>query len=314
MNDVNRIRTDIVNVAKTFEAEYSEEVIEKVFQAYGDKFTNHSFLIRTSNKQLHKLGCNFRYQEEDERDVGLAWDIARESGLLSDQGHPIDKLVPEICESFPVMADGVDFHVKHGMVKIWEILKGIFPVEQAFNIPSLPSSFIAQAEFFKKYHLDALCAFAVDYYHNSINLYFDTYHTQHHTSQFYKNLLQSQQFQLPSDELLELLVNNGEIAVTLNWSSPEIERMCFYLAFPTREAVPQHIDPLLTKFIQECPASVDNPGFVLGCSFGPQGGKGTYIKIDVDYNNLAIPLFTRIHSQPLPWTQAKPDVTAILLG
>ncbi len=301
MNDVNRIRTDIVNVAKTFGAEYSESVLEEVFQVFGNQFVDNSFMIRTSNKQLGKLGCYFRYHEEDEQYLGLGWDIARKSGLLFDQGRSVDRLVPEICETFPVMADGVDFDAKHGLVKIWQSLRGVVPVEKAFKLPSLPKSVTAHADFFKKYHLDALYAFGIDYHRNSVNLYFDTYHPEHHTSEYYKNLLLAQQFQPPSDELLELLVKNGEIALTFNFSSPRIERMCFYLPFLTREAVPQDLlNPLLRKFVEEAPALVDNPGFILGWSFGPQGGKGTYIKADVDYHGRTVPLFVKVHSQPLP--------------
>ncbi|WP_242053974.1 aromatic prenyltransferase [Nostoc sp. FACHB-888] len=297
MNDVNRIRTDIVNVAKTFGAEYSETVIEEVFQVFGDEFVNNSSMIRTSNKQPDKLNCSLRYFEDDEQYLGLGWDTARKSGLLTDQGRPVDRLVPEICETFPVITDGVDFDVKHGLVKIWQIFRGVAPVEQAFKLPSLPKSVTAHAGFFKKYHLDALCALGIDYHHNSVNLYFDTYHLEHHTSVYYKNLLQDLQFQLPSDKVLEVLKNNGEIGLTFNYSLSRIERLCFYRPFFTREAVAQElVNPLLKKFVEEAPALVDNPGFVLGWSFGPQGGKGTYVKVDVDYHDRIVPLFVKAHN------------------
>nr|5Z43_A Chain A, AmbP1 [Fischerella ambigua UTEX 1903]5Z43_B Chain B, AmbP1 [Fischerella ambigua UTEX 1903]5Z44_A Chain A, AmbP1 [Fischerella ambigua UTEX 1903]5Z44_B Chain B, AmbP1 [Fischerella ambigua UTEX 1903]5Z45_A Chain A, AmbP1 [Fischerella ambigua UTEX 1903]5Z45_B Chain B, AmbP1 [Fischerella ambigua UTEX 1903]5Z46_A Chain A, AmbP1 [Fischerella ambigua UTEX 1903]5Z46_B Chain B, AmbP1 [Fischerella ambigua UTEX 1903]AHI58884.1 FidP1 [Fischerella muscicola UTEX 1829]AHB62774.1 AmbP1 [Fische len=300
MNDVNRIRTDIINVAKTFGAEYSEKVLDEVFQVFGEQFADNSFMIRTSNKQPDKLGCYFRYHEEDESQLGLAWDIARKSGLLSDQGRPVDQLIPEICETFPIMADGVDFDVKHGLAKIWQSIKGVVPVQDAFKL-SLPASVTTHSDFLKNHHLDALYAFGIDYHHSSVNLYFDTYHPKHHTSEYYKNLLQDLQFQPPSDELLELLTNNGEIALTFNFASPRIERLCFYLPFLNREAVPQNLlNPLLKKYINEAPALVDNPGFILGWSFGPQGGKGTYTKVDVDYHGRTVPLFMKVHSQPLP--------------
>ncbi|MBD2247780.1 aromatic prenyltransferase [Nostoc sp. FACHB-888] len=300
-NDVNRIRTDIVNVVKTFGAEYSETVIEEVFQVFSDKFVNNSFMIRTSNKQPDKLNCSLRYHEEDEQYLGFGWDVARKSGLLSDRGRPVDRLVPEICETFPVIADGVDFDVKYGLGKIWQFLRGVVSVEQAFKLSSLPKSVTAHAGFFKKYHLDALYALGIDYHHNSVNFYFDTYHPEHHTSEYYKNLLQDLQFQLPSHKLLEVLKNNGEIALTFNYSSSRIERLCFYMPFLTREAVPQELlNPLLKKFVEEAPALVDNPGFVVGWSFGPKGGKGTYVKVDVDYHNRTVPLFVKAHSQPLP--------------
>ncbi|MCC5651878.1 hypothetical protein LC609_19035 [Nostoc sp. XA013] len=301
MNDVNHIHTNIVNVAKTFGAEYSEIVLGDVFQVFGDKFVNNSFMIRTSNKQLDKLNCSLRYHEEDEQYLGLGWDMARKSGLLSDQGRPVDQLVPEICEIFPVTTDGVDFDIKHGLTKIWQFLRGVVPVEQAFKLPSLPKSVTAHAEFFKKYHLDALYSFGIDYHHNSVNFYFDTYHPEHHTSEYYKNLLQDLQFQLPSNKVLEILKNNGEIALTFNYSSSQIERLCFYMPFLTREAVPQELlNPLVKKFVQEAPALVNNPGFILGWSFGPQAGKGTYVKVDVDYHNRTIPLFLKAHNQSLP--------------
>jgi hypothetical protein len=301
MTIVNRIRTDVVNVAKSFGAEYSEAVIDQIFQGFGEKFTNAGFAIRVQNKRNQKVDCNIRYGEAKEN--CLAWDIARESGLLSDQGHPVDKLIQEMFQAIPAIAYGADFDINYGLVKIWHLPK-IVPVEEAFKIPSLPKSVNAHIDFFKKYHLDALCALTVDYRNKSTNLYFDAHHPEQRTTQFYKNILQSQQFQVPSDEVLEILVNCPEIAVTFNWSSPRIERMCFYTAFVNRETVPQHINPVLKKFAQEAPALLDNPGFLVGWSFGPDAKKGTYIKIDVDYHGLVVPSFFHMHNLPLPVPEA----------
>jgi hypothetical protein len=299
---INRMQTDVVHTAKSLGAEYSEKIIEKIFQAFGDRFIGNPFMIRTTTKQSQKAGCNFRYLEEYE--YCLAWEIAKKSGFISDQGRAVDRLVPEVFEAFPMLMYGVDFEVDSGLAKIWYLTKGIYAVEQAFKIPSLPKSVAAHADFFEKFHLDALFAFAFDFQHNSINLYFDPYHSEHKTSLFYKELLQYLEFNLPSDEVLQYLINTAEIGVTFHWSLTRIERICFYVPFLNRETVPPNLDPLITKFAQLSPASMDNPSFILGWSFGPQEGKGTYIKIDVNYND-GMPLFFKIHNQPLPWSEIK---------
>ena len=299
---IQRMQTDVVHTAKYLGAEYSERIIKKIFQTFGDRFIANPFMIRTTTKNSHKVSCNFRYLEE--YDYCLAWEIAKKSGFLPDQGLVVERLVPEVFEAFPMLMYGADFEVDSGLAKIWYLTKGIFAVEQAFKIPSLPKSIIAHADFFKKFHFDALFAFAFDFRRNSINLYFDPYHSEHKTSQFYKNILQDQQFQLPADKIFEQLINTAEIGVTFNWSSNQIERMCFYVPFLNRETIPQNLDPLITKFAHTSPASMDNPSFVLGWSFAPQDRKGTYIKIDVNYND-GMPLFFKIHNQQLPWSNTK---------
>lgn len=289
MIDVNQIKKDTIQGAKLLGVRYSQNLIDQVFDEFEDKFAHHIVDFKTTNKVVEKRGLFFRYLEENRSCI--AWDRANQSQLLPKMNREVDRLIPEMYETFPLMADGVDFEVNQGLVKIWLLTKGHFPVEEAFKVPSLPKSVIAHREFFKKYHLDTLHIIAADYYHNSMNLYFVVYHPDQKTPDFYKKLLQDQNIEIPPNKILELCSQTVEIAVTFNWKSSTIERLCCYVPGFTRDTLPQDIDPLFTQFSRECPSLVENPSTVPGFSFSPKGG--TYIKLDLDYNGQMVPLFLK---------------------
>jgi Aromatic prenyltransferase Orf2 len=289
MTDVQCIRNDVVRSAQLSGVAYSEATIDRVFESFGDKFTHQIVDFKTTTKPLPKRGFYFRYMEENEE--CFAWNRACKSGLLPNQNRQVDRLVPEIYENFPLMADGIDFEVNYGLSKIWQFTKDVFPVEQAFKIDSMPNSLIYNANFFKKHHLNTLCIFGADYQHNSMNLYFQADSKSHKTSHFYRNILQDLNFTVPSDSTLELFTKTGGISVTLTWDSNKIERVCFYIPGFKRENISAYSDSSMMKFVSKCPSLVREPDFILGWSFGLKDRSGTYLKLEIDYSGNVLSLF-----------------------
>lgn len=298
MTEVQRIRNDVFRAAQLSGVDYSEAIIDRVFESFGDKFTNQIVDLKTTTKPLPKRGLFFRYMEENEN--CFAWDRACQSGLLPNQGRQVSRLVPEISENFPLMADGIDFEVNYGLSKIWQFTKSFLPIEEAFKISSLPKSVITYTKFFEKYYLRHIRIVATDYQNNSMNLYFHVDHPKQKDVFFYKSFLQDLNFKEPSDELLQQLVNTVEIAVTFTWKSPAIERVCFYIPGFTRKTASTQLDNLSIKnFIVKCPILLDSPNLILGFSFGKAESNRIYTKIDIDYNGKTVPLFLKIHEQSL---------------
>ncbi|MGB7272896.1 MAG: aromatic prenyltransferase [Geitlerinemataceae cyanobacterium] len=293
MLNINTLRGDIINTAGILGVPYSENVIDRVLNAFGSQFSHQAVDLKTTTKSLPKRGLYFRYfrdLEDDKNPSCLAREIAKTTGLLIGVNQESDRLMSEIYETFPLMADGADFEVNRGFEKIWLFPKCHLSLDSIFKIKSLPSSIIHNATFLKQHNLDTVNLFGSDYYHNSANLYFVVNHPDCQTSKFYKTLLKDLQFDIPEDSSLELLVNTGAIAFTFNWTSSKIERICCYIGGFTRETLPQDINKTLNKFVENCPASVSDPNFILGYSFGLKGGSGNYIKIEVDYNGKVMPL------------------------
>lgn len=291
MSNLERVRSDIIDMAKSVGVPYSVTTIDRVLGAFGDQFVDNVIDLKTTNKSPQKRGFYYRYiQDTDPSNPAL--DIALKSGLLKLQGHPVDKLVPEIYEKLPLMGDGVDFEANYGMAKIWQFTTRPLSRQEVFSIASLPQSLRDHEAFFEKYKLDQISLFATDYEHRSMNVYFRTNHPEHHTPEFYREMLNELEFPVPSDEVLEILHNVACIAFTFDWDSPHIHRLCPYVPGFTRATLPTHIDPVLATFVDEGKTLLEEPTYIVSWSFGVEGG--TYLKVEIEYNGNLMPFFMKV--------------------
>ncbi|MCI0725427.1 MAG: hypothetical protein L0332_01685 [Chloroflexi bacterium] len=277
MADLNRIYRDIIAFAALAEVTVSEAKIEEALRLFDEGFAQGSVQFRTTTKLKGQREVNFRYT------VGLdqaphPQDTAQGAGLLTGREQE-DQLLSQIRETFPLRRGAADFDVNHGLVKIWHFPKPPFLLERIFQIPALPRSVVAHADFFQKYHFDTPPIIGVDYLHHSMNLYFVTDHPEHHTPGFVKSILQDQQFEIPSDLIIYYCTKAVVITTTFRWDSPRIERMCFYVTDFGRRNVPS-LHPLLTRLAQEATFLGDTQRFQVDWSFGE---KGSYMKVEIDY-------------------------------
>lgn len=294
-NSLNSIKTDVFQAANSLGVKYSKSIIDEVFNSFGEKFVHHIVDFKTTTKPHPKRGFYFRYMEEND---GLsAWKLASQSKLLVNQGRPVDRFIPEIHQIYPSWADGVDFEVNYGLSKVWLFPKGYLPLEDTFQLSSLPQSIKKYKSLFRKHHLDFVCLFAADYQHESMNLYFHVNSPEQRTTHYYKKLLTDLNCLIPDFQTLEILTNTIEIAMTFNWHSDQVERLCFYTPNLEDETVFSCVGSEMKKFIQTCPTAIENSNICLGWSFAPQKPASTYLKVDIDYNGKTSQLLLKTHSQ-----------------
>lgn len=291
MATVQQIRNDVVQACQLSGVQYSEAIIDRVFLYFGDKFTTQSIDLKTTMQPLPKRGFYFRYLEEN--NSCLAWERACQSGLLTPKGHPVDRLIPEIYETFPLLVDGIDFDVNYGLAKIWLFTKGCIPVEEAVKISCLPKIAKECLGLFQEHDLNKVSIFAADYQHNSTNLYFPPDSKIHQNPRFHQSFLKSLNFQLPSEDVLNLFVRTAGIAVTFSWESNAIERVCFYVPGFKRAQAAAYGDLSTSNFILNCPSLAADPDAILGWSFGPKESSKTYVKVEIDYTGDILDVFAK---------------------
>lgn len=278
MRTLDQFYQDLLHTTRLVEVAYSETSIRNVLDTFGAGFLTGSVQFKTTSRPAPRRGLYFRQETMGQQQHAL--DIARDANLLPNLDRPVDQLLHQVYATCPLQGFGIDAEVKYGLAKIWHFLGEDVPIDQFYRLPAIPTSLVAHAPLFAEHQLRVIRVLGADYQHDSMNIYFPTRHPLHHTPQFVKSLISSQGFALPSAEMIERCTDALSVAMTFNWRSQRIERMCFYTRARGRAAVPAG-DPVLTRFAQEAPTLGHAPFFIMGWSFGIAD---TYVKIEGDYS------------------------------
>jgi hypothetical protein len=276
MHDLNKMYNDIVKTAQLVQAPYSEAVIKQMLATFPG-FSRGAVQFRTTTKSLSRRSLDVRY--EDTNSLERPIEVARQAGYLADEGRNIDKFIFQLYESFPYLGDGVDFDVQKGLTKLWFFPKGTFQVEQTFSLSAIPESVAGHQWFYDKYDLHTVYIAGVDYFHRSMNLYLQFNQPSHHDPAVLREMVQDLGFEVSSDEAINYSQPAVSAALTFNWESPKVERICFYVVHPNRAATPKTLHPLIASFVDEVPALTDSI-YQVSWTFGTQG---EYIKVENDY-------------------------------
>jgi hypothetical protein len=276
MNDLNRMAQDIVTAAQLVEAPYSETVIRQTLAAFGG-FARSSVQFRTTTKPATHRRLDVRYEEIRSPERPL--EVARRAGYFADQGREVDRLLPQLYEHFPCLGDGADFDVLDGVTKLWFFPKGVIPVANIFKVSSLPSSVAHHAAYYDQYHLQNVYIVGVDFHSQSVNLYFRFDHPSHHTPEALRGMVKDLGYEAPPEEAITYSLPGISAALTYTWNSSAVERICFYVGHPNREATPTTLHPIIARFVNEVPALKDSL-YQVSWTFGK---RGTYIKVENDY-------------------------------
>jgi hypothetical protein len=183
--------------------------------------------------------------------------------------HPVGSLLADLEERFPIPCHGADFGLVGGFKKTWTF----FPVDDLQklsdldDVPSMPRSLGLNSGFYARYGLDdKISMVGIDYPSRTVNVYFLGAPAACREPETVRAMMRDIGLPEPSETMLRHAAQAGGIYTTLNWDSPDIQRITFAALLPDVRELPARFgaDPRVERFALGAPRT-----------YGPVG-KGLY--------------------------------------
>ncbi|MBN1563450.1 MAG: hypothetical protein JXA10_06415 [Anaerolineae bacterium] len=280
--DIQELYRHIEIVAEMAEVPVDQEQVKRILNVYQAQFEQGAVSFRTTTKPVGKRELSVRYIDvENDHDP---YAMALDNGLLTEEGHPIERLLADAREQYPMMCYGVDVGASHGIEKIWPLFDAALPVEDLFKLPSMPESVRAYTDHFAKFDLELFTLFAIDYHNKSMNVYFPIKYPGQYPPERCAEMISDLGFQVPDDEELAVNAHTGIIYYTFTWESPQCERFSFgvpHVPVPS-EQFPMHWHPVFERLCNEMPVLAPERKASVQTAYLPDSSKD-YRKIEIDY-------------------------------
>ena len=282
-NDMQRrqtlddLYTDIVRTAGLVGVTCNKAAAWPVLEAYEEFFTGSAVAFRATSKPQPASDLSVRYLDMEKPHDPYA--IAVDHGLYTPQGHPVEAVLPELREHFPMLGYGIDMGVKHGFEKIWPFFVTAISMEQAYTLPSFPASVKAHAEYFARYDLKWFSLMALDYWKKTLNIYFMVNKPGLFPPDKVEGMIWDLGFRVPSAQELEYNSRVVGVYYTFSWDSPLVERMSFGMA-AAADQVPLSLTPVYEPIVTQAPFQTDERKFVYATCYTRHYD---YYKIEMDY-------------------------------
>ncbi|MFD0317910.1 aromatic prenyltransferase [Streptomyces flavalbus] len=195
---------------------------------------------------------------------------ALERGLLPRTGHPVGSLLSDLDGRGFVEEYLIDVGVVGGLNKVYvHFPHAVQGVAALSSVPSMPSALAANADFFARHDLDGVAMIAIDYRHETVNLYFPTPGGMEPKTVL--SLLQEMGLPEPDEELLESVRKTFRVYFTLGWDSSRIERISF--ARPAdMPLIRARTEPEMVRFLTGSPYTYDGERFSISIvKWSPEG-------------------------------------------
>lgn len=271
-----RFLIDAEAMATVIGAPYDEETTRRVVEVFGDHFRTGAVLWKTTDRPGGHLGYRFFARERTD-----TVQTALDAGLV--RPGALTALVAEWDRTFGADAiQSCDFDTLNGMAKTWVYLGGMRPAELALDSPAVPAALRARLPRLRQVGLDHVRFTAVDYRHNSLNVYFRARGPL--TPARAAQVLAAVDIAAPDDAPVALMrtvvPEDFCLAVTFSMDTGLAVRACFYALGVPQDRVPslpRRISTFFDNARDHDPESIRG----LGWSYGP--GEGTYLKAEHSY-------------------------------
>jgi hypothetical protein len=293
--DISELADAIVIASNKVNAAYDEDALRKALEVFRAPFEGGGTAYRTTTKE--KRTINTRY---------FSWavphypfDMAIESGILVDDGHPCMEVIPYMVENYSLFGDssgfGVDIGAAYGLEKIWTFVQDSVPLDELLKMPYLPPAVGENVDYFKKHQMDVVKVVGIDFRAKSMNLYFMSYEIGGLSPEKVTSLIGDLGFNMPNDDVLMHCSFALPIYHTFLWSSPKIQRVCFASGAPDPALVPTW-DPVMAKFVAGAPAVAKNRMFLYNPTFTLNGKD--YTKVEMCFHESFLTELMRITPEP----------------
>ncbi|MDG4809532.1 aromatic prenyltransferase [Micromonospora sp. WMMD1120] len=268
---VESLYAAIERSARVLDVPCSRERVMPILTVYGGALARAVVAFRVATGRDHSGELDCRFTVPLEVDPYL---LAVDNGLLEKTDHPVSELLTEVRRHCAVDSYGIDFGVVGGFKKVWLVLpRGELQAVSALaDIPAMPRSLGQSLDFFARYGLgDTVGLLGIDYRRRTVNVYFGEPPAGGFAPESVRSMLREVDQAEPSAQMLELGQRAFGIYVTLNWESPQVERICFAVATtdPTELAVP--LDPTVERFVTHVRESEPHTRFVYAVASQPDG-------------------------------------------
>lgn len=268
---------DIRATAHAVGAEYCPETTRRMLDTFAAGFHDGAVLWRTTSKPSGAL--NYRFYERRSTDTVA---IATRAGLL-DAADPVARLIRTWSGLYPDSTELCDFDAAAGLVKTWVFLGGVRPVTDLLAAPGVPEAIRRHEATFDKLGLASVRHAAVDYQHQSVNLYFRT--AEGFSPAQARQFLALTGAEMPEaavlEDMREFTAPSGyTFSVTMTAATGRIERVGIYALKLPAGRFPA-IGDRLERFFRTAPSRDDEEMNAIAWSFG--AGDRQYLKAERSY-------------------------------
>jgi 6-linalyl-2-O,3-dimethylflaviolin/7-geranyloxy-5-hydroxy-2-methoxy-3-methylnaphthalene-1,4-dione synthase len=283
MSETSELYATIEESARLLDVTCARDSVWPILSAYEDAFTHPAavvaFRVATALRHAGELDCRFRTHP----DVRDPYALALVRGLTPQTDHPVANLLAEVQDRCFVESHGIDFGVVGGFKKIYGAFTpdDLQEVSKLADLPAMPASLAANADFFARHGLDdRVGVLGIDYPNRTVNVYFNEVPAESFAPDTILATLREIGMAEPSESMLKLGEKAFGLYVTLGWDSPAIERICYAAATTDLTKLPVPVDPAIEKFVRSVPYGGDDRKFVYGVALTPHG---EYYKLESHY-------------------------------
>jgi aromatic prenyltransferase len=292
--DLSVLFSDLARFAEIAEVPFNSEAMRTVIDLFADVYSKETIAVRTTTHPKGKRDVNFRYMApETPHDP---FERLRKADLLTLEGHPIEKVIPEVTSRFPVWW-ALDVAVTHGFEKIWLFFEKSVPFEDILTLSSLPASVRNYRKHFSTFAAGHVVnIIGLDFQNKSLNIYPAPFIPGTYTPARIAAVLTDLGFDVPSEEELGLVSRTLWFYYTFRWDSPTVQRISFTVYTPA-EGYPIHWHPLCKRFVEQAPFRAERQMFIYSPTYSRTGN---YLKIEADYQGRLEQIFQRYPMQKSP--------------
>lgn len=160
---------------------------------------------------------------------GDPFTTALERGLTEKTNHPVDNLLAELRDGFPIGMYAIDGMVTTGFKKTYASFptNEPQPLTALLDVPSMPESARANAELFARYGLDKVQMVSVDYPKRQVNLYFSELDSDRLQPEQVKSMARETGLVEPTDMGLDFASGSFAVYPTLGYDSDIVDRVTY---------------------------------------------------------------------------------------
>lgn len=273
--DLGKLRADLRDCAQAVEVPFNAPAVDRLLHTIGDLCTDAWLGMRTTGRPAGSRDLNLRvcYRHPVHPVPRL-----REAGLLTFDGHPMERLLDEFVDTFPLWW-GIDASVSGAVDKLWLIFDHGIPLADVLALPHLPPAIRAAQDHFDRARMDRVGLIGLDFGKRTVNVYSPVFEPGTLTRKTVTDIISGLGFSLPAKVELERNTQAFDVYQTFSWDEPGVRRLCFPVRY-TAEEFPTYCHPVLKQFVEQAPFAADRRAFVYYATYGPSGG---YFKVQSDY-------------------------------
>ncbi len=274
---VDGVYQAIEESAQLVNATGSGDKLRSILTAYQDVLAQAGivFTVQTGERNAGELDYTISFASGCDDPYGVA--VAH--GFVVPTGHPVDNLLSDLRDRYPISEYMIDCGVAGGFKKVYAHFPlALRTVRELTDSPSMPPALAANADLLARHGFHEVAMIAIDYRRRTMNAYFTRLSPASLDPASIRSFLREIGLPEPDEALVEFAARSFRVNVTIGWDTPGIMRVCFAPA-PGRgllaaapPAITDRLGPHIEKFVRNAPHSYGGASINLfGVKWTPEG-------------------------------------------